>query len=203
MKTSIIWRSTSIAFAVILLLLFMPITAVGAGLSVGPPHIEYSDAQKGEQYEETIYVKHINEGERLIEVSVDGGVSEWVTFYTLDDPATPIESVIAPAGEWQYILVRIQVPQDAPAGDMSGTVTVRSAPLEGNGEGATVGLTSKVDIAISVAGGGVWAGSSVTYVVIGIVAGAVLLALAAAVLVTTNRRRRRYVRVRRRVPRRV
>lgn len=196
------WRLISIASVAALLALLTPMAAAGAGLSVGPPQIEYSEAQRGEEYEETIYIKHINEGERLIEVSVDGGVSEWVTFYTLDDPATPIESMLAPAGEWQYILVRIQVPDDAPAGDLSGKVTVRSAPPDGDGGGTTVGLTSKVDIAISVVGGGGWAGSSLTYVVIGIVAGAVLLTLVAAVVVTKNRKRRRYARVRRGVPHR-
>ena len=189
------WRLAWVVLIPVSLALLAPLTVLAAGLSVGPPQIECPEAVRGEEYEQTIYVKHISDGDCVIKLSIEGDVSEWVSFYALDDPTNAIDSTTTPAGEWTYVLVRVAVPDDAPLGTAAGTIKVQAmAPSEAS-EGAAVGLSATVGVSATVvaAAGGLAGvlGSNLPYLVIGILGGVVvLMALLVWVVAMRNRRRR-------------
>jgi len=137
----------------ILLIALLPLGAGGAGLGVAPPVMEIADAEKGQHYEELVYVHYNNESDVVIELSVSGDIESWTTFYELDDQTTPVESIIAPNGEWTYAWARFDIPVDAPAGEVTGTLHVRTEALAGVEGGAAVSLVGQVNVIIHIAGG--------------------------------------------------
>lgn len=128
-----------------------------AGLGVGPPNMEIADAERGQQYQKLIFVNYNNETDCIIELSVSGEISNWVTFYAFDDSllTTPVERTAAANKEWTYVRVKFDIPSDAPIGDATGTIHVLTVPPEGDEEGGTtLSLTGKVNVTIDVAGEG-------------------------------------------------
>jgi len=137
-----------------LLVVLVAANAGAAGLGVGPPSMEIADAEQGQQYEDLIYVSYNNESDCTIELSASGDISNWVTFYDLDDLITPVEQTVAANKQWTYVRVKFDIPSDAPVGYATGTLHVRTVPLEGGEGGATLSLTGKVDVTIYIAGEG-------------------------------------------------
>ena len=181
-----------------LLAVLVVIDVDAAGLSVGPARIEETDAFRGDEYQETIYVKHLGESDCLILLSATGDIGEWVSFYELDDPTTSIETTIASPGEWTYVLVKLTVPDDAPIGTVAGTIKVNTAPPpDENGVGTTVALTGKVDVRVdvvtAVGGAGGTIGPALRNTIIGVVAGIAALAVF-FIWFDISRRKKAYVR---------
>jgi len=196
------WRLAWVVLVPVSLALLAPLTVLAAGLSVGPPQIECPEAVRGEEYEQTIYVKHINDGDCVIKLGIEGDVSEWVSFYALDDSTNAIDSTTTPAGEWTYVVVRVTIPDDAPLGTAAGTIRVQAMAPSDDSEGAAVGLSATVGVSATVvaaAGGlGGTSGSNLQYLVFGIIGGVlVLMALLVWIVATRNRRRRHRRRPRR------
>lgn len=169
-----------------------------AGLSVGPARIERTDALRGHEYQETIFVKHLGESDCLIHLSATGDIGDWVSFYELTDQTTPIEATTAFQGEWTYVLVKLTVPDDAPIDTVAGTIKVETAPPpDGNGVGTTVALTGKVDVRVdvvtAVGGAGGTIGPALQNTIIGVVAGIAALAVF-IIWFDISRRKKAYVR---------
>jgi hypothetical protein len=168
-----------------------------AGLSVGPARIEKIDALRGDEYRETIHVKYLDESDCLIRLSATGDISDWVSFYELDDQNTPIEATTASAGEWTHVLVKLTVPDDAPIGMVAGTLKIETASPDENGGGTTVALTGKIDVRVDVvtavgsAGGTI--GPALRNTIIGVAVG--IAALAALIIwLDISRRKKAYAR---------
>lgn len=191
-------RMLLIGLIAALLAVLVVIDVDAAGLSVGPARIEETDAFRGDEYQETIYVKHLGESDCLILLSATGDIGEWVSFYELDDPTTSIETTIASPGEWTYVLVKLTVPDDAPTGTVAGIIRVDTAPPpDENGVGTTVALTGKVDVRVdvvtAVGGAGGTIGPALRNTIIGVVAGIAALAVF-FIWFDISRRRKAYVR---------
>ena len=139
-----------------LLVVLVAVNAGAAGLGVGPPSMEIADAEPGQQYKNLIYVSYNNESDCTIELSASGEISNWVTFYDYDDQllTTPVERTTAANEQWTYVRVKFDIPGNATIGYATGTLHVRTVPLEGGEGGATLSLTGKVDVTIYVAGEG-------------------------------------------------
>jgi len=169
-----------------------------AGLSVGPARIERTDALRGHEYQETIFVKHLGESDCLIRLSATGDIGDWVSFYELTDQTTPIEATTAFQGEWTYVLVKLTVPDDAPIDTVAGTIKVETAPPpDENRVGTTVALTGKVDVRVdvvtAVGGAGGTIGPALQNTIIGVVAGIAVLAVF-IIWLDISRRKKAYVR---------
>jgi hypothetical protein len=146
-------KSLLISVIQFLLILMFPLNVTAVGLGVGPTNIEISDALRGGEYLRTISIKYIGEGQAIMELSVTGDISDWVTFYEHGELTTPVEHVTAIAGEWTYAMVQFSIPDNAPVGNTTGTIYVNNIPPEGDGDGGvTVGLQGKVDVNIIVTG---------------------------------------------------
>ena len=140
-----------------LLVVLVALNVGAAGLGVGPPNMEIADAERGQQYEKLMFVNYNNETDCIIELSVSGEISNWVTFYAFDDSllTTPVERTAAANRAWTYVRVKFDIPSDAPIGNATGTIHVLTVPPEGEEEGgATLSLTGKVSVTIDVAGEG-------------------------------------------------
>ncbi|HUU65510.1 MAG TPA: hypothetical protein VMW37_05335 [Dehalococcoidales bacterium] len=148
----------------ILLMLLFPLNAGAAGFGVGPGKLEVTAALRGEEYQETVLAKYTaeaNESQQcIIELNARGDISDWISFYNPSDPNTPIESITASAGEWTYILVKFNIPEDAPIGTATGTLYVQTGPLGEETEGGvTVSLQGTVDVTITVTGTAILTGT--------------------------------------------
>ena len=166
----------------ILIALLLSGSAGAAGLGMGPSKIEITEALKGEQHEHTIFLKYTDDADCVVELSATGDIADWVSFYCLDDPATPIDSAVAPAKEWAYFRVKFDIPSDAPLGTSGGSLYAVTVPPD-VGEGGTVSLQGRVDVTIDVVGpGGMPVG-----LIIGIIA-AVLLPATGLGIVLYRRR---------------
>jgi hypothetical protein len=135
----------------ILVMLLVAVNVGAAGFGVGPGDLEIANALRGEEYQETIFAKYTAEAEEsqqcLLELDTVGDISEWISFYNPINLTTPIQSIMASAGEWTYITVKFNIPEDAPIGTATGTMYVRTAPPEGETEGEiTVSLQGAVDV---------------------------------------------------------
>jgi hypothetical protein len=156
-------KALLIGLILVLLMLVVAVNAGAAGFGVGPLNLEITDALRGEEYQETVFGKYTaaaSESQQcLLELSAGGDISEWISFYNPSDPTTPIESMSASAGEWTYIMVKFNIPGDAPIGAATGTIHVRTAPPENGTEGEiTVSLQGTVDVNLTVTGTRILAG---------------------------------------------
>ena len=148
-------RALLAVFIAGLLVVLVALNVGAAGLGVGPPNMEIADAERGQQYEKLMFVNYNNETDCIIELSVSGEISNWVTFYAFDDSllTTPVERTAAANRAWTYVRVKFDIPSDAPIGNATGTIHVLTVPPEGEEEGgATLSLTGKVNVTIDVAG---------------------------------------------------
>jgi len=141
----------------ILLMLLVAVNVGAAGFGVGPLNLEITDALRGEEYQETVIAKYTAEaGESqqcILKLNAAGDISEWISFYNPSDPTTPIRSINAFAGEWTYIMVKFNIPEDAPIGTADGTIYARTTPPESGTEGEiTVSIQGTVDVTITVTG---------------------------------------------------
>lgn len=133
-----------------LLLLLSPSlssTVSAAGLIVYPTDLELSKALKGEVYEGLIAVSNPDEDTAIFSLFATGDAAGWISFYLLDDPETPVESITVPGGgEWAKILVKFSIPQDALSQEYTATIYVETTPTgEAGGE---VGAEAQLQVAV-------------------------------------------------------
>jgi hypothetical protein len=69
-------------------------TVQAAGLGVSPPRFTLTDALRGGEYESTFTVLNFDEDDVDCVLSATGPVSEWLTFYRVEDPLTPLSTYL-------------------------------------------------------------------------------------------------------------
>lgn len=112
-------------------------TVQAIGLGVSPASFTVPDALKGGEYERTITAFNTADDEGDFELSATGPGSEWITFYSAEDPETPVTSIHIKGHDKQRILVRIKIAEDTANMAYTPTIYVQSVPPELEGaEGA-------------------------------------------------------------------
>jgi hypothetical protein len=134
---------------VFLALLVLPVSVDAAGLGIAPAAIEIGDALKGESYWETLFVKYSGQGESTVRLGAEGDIGEWVTFYPMTEPETPIDAATAVAGEWTRIVAEFKIPGYAQIGPSEGVLRIMTVPGEG-GSGGSVSIQARATVSIDV-----------------------------------------------------
>ncbi len=140
-------RLLPFAVTSILCLLFLIPLSLASGIGVSPSEVVYSDVLFGGYAERLVTVYNPDEHSMSYGISVEGQVSEWMSF----DPG--ITFSVPPQGSLQ-LLFMIYPPDDITTGTYTGTATISSLetaqPKEGHGMGIKAG--AKIPISISVTG---------------------------------------------------
>lgn len=135
----------------VLIMLALPFNVGAAGLGVGPPQIEITDALRGEECQEWIFVFNYDENSGVFPLGATGDISDWVSFYEQSDATTPVESITIPGNGQASVLVKFTIPADAPIGTASGTLYAETTPAEeASAGGQTVSLQVPISVTIEV-----------------------------------------------------
>jgi len=149
-------KISKIIFAIGLILIILSSNTGAAGIAVSPSKIEMDDVLKGAEPERVLTVFNTATYEDTFALTVTGDISDWISFYHIDDPATPINNITIPAEDRAQVLVKFAIPADTAAGDgYTSKIYVQSIPPEtGAGQAGQIAVMIKmpVDITINVTG---------------------------------------------------
>ncbi len=146
-------KTSKIVFAIGLILIILSSNAGAAGIAVSPSTIEMDDVLKGAEPERVLTVFNTATYEDTFSLTVTGDISDWISFYRMDDPTTPINNITVPAEAKAQVLVKFAIPADTAAGDgYTSKIYVQSIPPEVEGGQAAVMIKMPVDVTISVTG---------------------------------------------------
>lgn len=135
----------------VLLTLLLPLDVAAGGLAAAPSTIDIDDALRGEEYQRALTVFNLGEDALTFQLSASGDVMDWVSFRSSDDPDTAVETIAIPGQEDAALLVRFNIPDDAPVGTAAGAVYVATTPAEAE-TGQAVVFQVKVKVTITVTG---------------------------------------------------
>lgn len=133
-----------ILFAFIFLVFTKP---AEAGFGISPPYVSNDNLARGSVYEKKITLVRGNPDEDLkAELTVNvPGANDWITINR------GLEFIL-PKGEKQVpIIVRVQVPKDAPLGDYKGNIRIKTSSLEALQKGTvSIALGAQIDVDLKV-----------------------------------------------------
>jgi len=144
-----------IIILLILLTLFAMVQpAVAIGIGIAPAEINFNNALKGSEYESSITIFNTDSEATNFSLEATGNITDWVSFYNLNDYDNTISSVKIPGNDKVAVVIRIMVPFDAANANYSGSLYVRSIPDTTDKAGETgqsliIGASTKVMIAVT------------------------------------------------------
>lgn len=146
-------KTSKIVFVIGLILIILSSNAGAAGIAVSPSKIEMDDVMKGAEPERVLTVFNTATYEDTFSLTVTGDISDWISFYHMDDPATPINNITITAEDKEQVLVKFTIPADTAAGDgYTSKIYVQSIPPEVGGGQAAVMIKMPVYVMINVTG---------------------------------------------------
>ena len=146
-------KTSEIIFVIGLILITLCSNAGAAGIAVSPSKIEMDDVLKGAEPERVLTVFNTATYEDTFSLTVTGDISDWISFYRMDDPATPINNITIPAEDKAQVLVKFAIPADTAAGDgYASKIYVQSIPPEVEAGQAAVMIKMPVYVMINVTG---------------------------------------------------
>jgi hypothetical protein len=150
-----ITRLLAVSSAVMALVMFS-ITAVHAGgVGVAPARLEIADALRGHEYERTAAVVNPANETMIFKFTAEGDAADWISFYPLESPSIPVETEIIEGGDRARLLVKFNIPGDAPNGEHQATIVVSALPPEQEEAGETtavVGAAAGIAVSLTVTG---------------------------------------------------
>ncbi len=139
---------------IVLTLLAMVQPAVAIGIGIAPAEINFNNALKGSEYESSITIFNTDSETTNFSLKATGSISDWVSFYNLNDYDNTIPSVKIPGNDKAAVVVRIKIPSDAANADYTVSLDVLSIPdttdkAEGSGQSLIIGASSKVTLSVT------------------------------------------------------
>ncbi|MDP2948185.1 MAG: hypothetical protein Q8P22_01430 [Chloroflexota bacterium] len=130
------------------------VQAQDGGIGIYPVIIELKDALRGGEYVRTFTVINQQDSDLTFEFQREGDVGAWVSLVLPNDPATPVDTILAPANSDTTLILRLVIPPDAPNGPHSGKISFQSVlPTEENPEssavGVSIGVAAKVEVDVT------------------------------------------------------
>jgi len=140
-----------IILLLVLAVMVQPVVAIGIGIA--PSEINFNNALKGSEYESSITIFNTGPEATNFSLEATGNISDWVSFYNLNDYDNTISSVKIPGQDKAAVVIRIKVPSDSANDNYTVSLDVRSVPdttkAEGSGQSLIIGASSKVTIAVT------------------------------------------------------
>lgn len=127
-----------------IILLSCPLTSQAIGQVTSP--IIISDALPGEAYEERMTVIGASNASTQINISAEGQIKEWVSFYKPEDLNNSIKMVSLKAGEMIELTAKFNIPLSAAKGEYDGYISVSQVASENNFKNESgSSVTQKID----------------------------------------------------------
>jgi hypothetical protein len=146
----------SLLMAAVLVVLASSATGAGAqgGIGIGPVEVKLDDALRGGEYLRTLTIINQRDSDLIFRFVKEGEAAEWASLYSPDDPATPLDTIPAPANTKTQVTLRIAIPDDAPNGEHTGRIRAQSVIGAEEGEEGTTGVSIGVstDLKVNVTG---------------------------------------------------
>jgi hypothetical protein len=135
----------------ILTVMVQPVLAIGIGIS--PSEININNGFKGVEYEKSLAIFNTGQEQANFSLSVEGNISDWVSFYKSDNLSSNITNISIPKEDKASLVVVFSVPNDAANGNYSGILNVYSVPSTNASQGSqsqmVVGASSHVMINVT------------------------------------------------------
>ena len=146
-------KISKIILAIGLILIIFSFNAWAAGIAVSPSKITINNVLKGTEPERVLTVFNTATHEDTFSLTVTGNITDWISFYRIDDPATPINNITIPAEDKAHVLVKFAIPTDTAAGDgYTSKIYVQSIPPEAEAGHAAVIIKMPIEVTIGVTG---------------------------------------------------
>lgn len=132
---------------------FQAASAYGVGIS--PDTLTIPSAMRGMDYERTFFVYNAGDTDNVIMLHSSGPAGEWVAYYTLEDPTTPIQQVTVPGGGDGTVLLRVTIPEDAANGVYTASIDAELIPggeTDKTKSGMTVAFLAQSILTLDVTG---------------------------------------------------
>ena len=142
-------KKTTIIIIILLMLgSVLPKSVLGIGQMTKP--IEVKSILRGQTTESTLTLYNSEEEETVYKLVADGVISNWTSFYTIDDSNNSIDEIQIPAKSNIKAVVRFTVPQDAANGVYIGEVAIISVPEKTEGGKVNVSVGARVGRRVSI-----------------------------------------------------
>lgn len=126
--------------------------AQAGGIRAIPSAIEVEDGLAGSVVFRPLRLTNGIDPSEPFQLAVEGDVASWISFVVDDDRETPIVEILDD-GEGSTVLVRIEIPENAPVGFNEGLLTAVLQDKEGGEEGSgPVGAGLAIPIRVNVTG---------------------------------------------------
>lgn len=132
MKSQI--KTILFTIAVLIISLFIPLQLLAIGQITKP--IVIDNALKGQVIEENMYLFNTEDNDTAFDLSAEGDIADWTSFYNPDDLDTPVKNISIPANIKFTLIARFTVPNDTPNGEYTGSVNIISGAVEEESEDA-------------------------------------------------------------------
>ena len=132
----------------------LPAFAQGVGIS--PTAAEFDDTLRNGEYYRTITVINGGSSDQVFSFQPGGDIGQWLTIVDTEDRTQELETITAGANSRARVLLRLNIPEDAPNGTFRGVVRVMAAgsgsTQGGNGAGASVNIGAEILVQAIVSG---------------------------------------------------
>lgn len=131
----------------------LPAFAQGVGIS--PTAAEFDDTLRNGEYYRTITVINGGSSDQVFSFQPGGDIGQWLTIVDTEDRTQVLETITAGANSRARVLLRLNIPEDAPNGTFRGVVRVMAAgsgSTQGNGAGASVNIGAEILVQAIVSG---------------------------------------------------
>jgi hypothetical protein len=148
-------RSLVVSSAVLALVMFFITVVHAGGVGVAPAGLEIVDALRGHEYERTVAVVNPANQTMIFKFAAEGDAADWISFYPLESPSIPVETEVIAGGDRARLLVKFNIPGDAPNGEHQATIVVSALPPEqeeGGETTAVVGAAAGIAVSLTVTG---------------------------------------------------
>lgn len=140
---------TMLRIAVLAIVAFIPLEALGIGQTTDPIYIE--NALRGNEYQETMIIINTEKTDSTITFAAQGTINGWAAFYKFNDFSDQLVEISMKPGEVRNVSVVFSIPQDTPNGTYKGFVSAVKKPEESSiAEGSSTSVSQKIDREVTI-----------------------------------------------------
>ena len=128
------------------------------GIALGPSTFEFANAVRNTEYEKTLTIYNTGTADAHFNLSADGQAQSWLNFYGLDNEQQSITGIDIAGESSAYVLLKVDIPSNAPNGTYTATIYAATAPIAASGNGVSTIMQAQSSVTIDVTSENVIAG---------------------------------------------
>lgn len=114
--------------------------------------LEINNAIRGEVFEDELKIFNSENEEVKFELTSEGDIAEWITYYLPEDSENEITEILADPKSYTEAMVHITIPEDAANGEYNGKLTATLRPIEeeDDSEGSRTSVVQRLSRSVKV-----------------------------------------------------